>query len=135
MNAITRQRSAARKRKIERRLDPNRHWAPQEEPMMKASNIHYEVAARTRAISCGGIGALHMVAKRTGLIAAIDKSLHLLKVHLPYGESDHVLNMAYNILAGGECKEDIEYLRNDEAYLDALGAERIPDPTTEGDFE
>jgi hypothetical protein len=30
--------------------------------------------------------------------------------------------------------EDIEQRRQDEAYLNALGAERIPDPTTAGDF-
>jgi hypothetical protein len=30
--------------------------------------------------------------------------------------------------------EDIERQRNQEVYLDALGTERIPDPTTEGDF-
>jgi hypothetical protein len=58
----------------------------------------------------------------------------VLKVHLPYHESDHVLNIAYNVLAGGDCLQDIELLRNDEAYLDALGASRIPDPTTAGDF-
>jgi len=102
--------------------------------MMAASNIHYEVARRTRGMACGGIGAIHLLARRTGLIDAIDRSLHLLKVHLPYHESDHVLNMAYNIMAGGTCLEDIELLRNQEAYLDALGAQRIPDPTTEGDF-
>jgi hypothetical protein len=45
-----------------------------------------------------------------------------------------VLSIAYNILAGGTCLEDLELLRNDEAYLDALGASRIPDPTTAGDF-
>ena len=53
---------------------------------------------------------------------------------MPYHESDHVLNMAYNILSGGTCLEDIELWRNDEVYLDALGAQRIPDPTTAGDF-
>ena len=58
----------------------------------------------------------------------------MLKRHLPYHESDHVLNIAYNILAGGTCREDLERRRTDEAYLDALGAQRIPDPTTEGDF-
>lgn len=102
--------------------------------MMTASNIHYEVAQRTRGIACGGIGAIHLLARNTGLIEAIDRRLHLLKVHLPYHESDHVLNIAYNILAGGTCLQDIELLRNDEVYLDALGAPRIPDPTTEGDF-
>jgi hypothetical protein len=58
----------------------------------------------------------------------------LLKVHRPYHESDHVLNIAYNALCGGLCLEDIELRRQDEAFLDALGARRIPDPTTEGDF-
>ena len=101
---------------------------------MAAGNIHYEVARRTRGMACGGIGAIHLLARRTGLIEAIDNRLHLLKVHLPYHESDHVLNVAYNIMAGGTCLEDIELLRNQEAYLDALAAQRIPDPTTEGDF-
>ena len=45
-----------------------------------------------------------------------------------------MLNIAYNILSGGTCLEDIELLRNDEVYLDGLGAQRIPDPTTAGDF-
>ena len=102
--------------------------------MMTASNVHYEVAKRSRGIACGGIGAMHLLARNTGLIDAIDDKLHLLKVHKPYHESDHVLNIAYNILAGGTCLEDIELRRNDEVYLDALGARRIPDPTTEGDF-
>ncbi len=30
--------------------------------------------------------------------------------------------------------EDIELRRNDEVFLNALGTERIPDPTTAGDF-
>ena len=101
---------------------------------MAAGNIRYEVAQRSRGVACGGIGAVHLLARRTGLAEAIDRRLHLLKVHLPYHESDHVLNIAYNILAGGTCLQDIELQRNHEAYLDALGAQRIPDPTTEGDF-
>ena len=102
--------------------------------MMGASNIHYEVSQRDHGLGCGGIGAIHLLARRTGLIDALDRELHLLKVHLPYHESDHVLNIAYNILAGGTCLQDIELHRNQESYLDALGAQRIPDPTTEGDF-
>lgn len=102
--------------------------------MFTAGNIRYEMADRTRAIAHGGIGAIHLLARHTGLIEAIDRDLHLLKVHLPYHESDHVLNIACNILCDGDCLEDIERLRNDEAYLDALGASRIPDPTTAGDF-
>ena len=102
--------------------------------MLAARNIHYELADRTRGLGAGGIGVIHLLARRTGLIEAIDQRLKLLKVHLPYHESDHVLNIAHNILCGGTCLEDIEIRRNDEAYLDALGAQRIPDPTTAGDF-
>jgi hypothetical protein len=102
--------------------------------MLAASNIHYEVADRVSAISCGGIGVIHRLARQSGLIEALDANVHVLKLHLPYHESDHILNMAYNILCGGKTIEDIELLRNDEVYLDALSAERIPDPTTAGDF-
>jgi hypothetical protein len=102
--------------------------------MMAASNIHYEIADRTRAIAPGGIGAIHLLARKIGLIEGIDRDLHLLKRHLPYHESDHVLNIAYNLLSGGSRIEHLEVRRNDEVYLDALGAQRIPDPTTAGDF-
>jgi hypothetical protein len=99
-----------------------------------ARSIHYEIADRALGMSCGGIGVVHQVARQTGLIEAIDKNVHALKVHLPYHESDHVLNIAYNVLAGGRCLDHLELLRNDEGYLNALGAARIPDPTTAGDF-
>lgn len=125
---------ANRKRRIERRLDPGRAWCDQPEPMLTARNIHYEMADKCRAINCGGIGAIHMMVNRIGLREEIDRRLHLLKVHLPYHESDHVLNLAYNALLDGVRLQDIELRRNDEAFLDALGAQRIPDPTTSGDF-
>jgi hypothetical protein len=102
--------------------------------MFRATNIHYEMAERTRGFAYGGLGVVHRLARQTGLVCAIDEGLHLLKRHLPYHESDHVLNIAYNILCHGECLEDVERLRNDEVYLDALGTHRIPDPTTAGDF-
>ena len=101
---------------------------------MTASNIHYELADRTRATAHGGIGAMHLLVRTLGLDQAINEGLGLLKIHLPYHDSDHVLNIAYNLLAGGTCLEHLELLRNDEAYLDALGARRVPDPTTAGDF-
>lgn len=102
--------------------------------MMTASNIHYESADRVRGLSAGGIGALFLLAQRIELVKDIDRNLHLLKRHLPYHESDHVLNIALNLLAGGRHIEHLELRRNDEVYLDALGARRIPDPTTAGDF-
>jgi len=121
------------KRKIGKRL-ARREWSDQPKPMFAARNIHYEMAERTWAIPCGGIGAFHLLAQQTGLVKAINRSLPLLKRHLPYYESDHVLNITFNTLVGGTCLEDIEIRRNDEAYLDALQTPRIPDPTTEGDF-
>jgi hypothetical protein len=123
-----------RKQRIARRLDPERAWSNQPEPMMAASNIHYEMAEKGRAINCGGLGAVHLMVKKLGLPKEIDQRLFLLKRHLPYHESDHVLNLAYNALLDGVRLEDIELRRNDEAFLDSLGAQRIPDPTTSGDF-
>jgi hypothetical protein len=102
--------------------------------MFAASNIRVELADKARGIGTGGIGVVHCLAQEIGLIDAIDRRLHLLKIHMPYHESDHVLNLAYNALCDGTRLEDIELRRNDEVFLDALGAERIPDPTTAGDF-
>lgn len=133
MNAKIRNKLAQGKRRIERRLD-KRDISGCERPMITASNIDYQIADRTRAVAAGGLGAIELVAKKLGLAEAIDGRLQLLKIHLPYHESDHVLNIAYNLLAGGECLEHLEWRRNDEVYLDALGARRIPDPTTAGDF-
>jgi len=124
---------AHRKRRIAQRLDKTK-LGDCSQPMFTARNIHYELSDRSRGIVHGGIGAIHLLARQLGLIDAIDERLHLLKIHLPYHESDHVLNLAYNPLCDGTCMQDIELRRNDEVFLDALGARRIPDPTTAGDF-
>jgi len=122
-----------RKQRIQYRLRDIR-WNEQDKPMFSAKNIHYEIAERSRGLAYGGIGCMQLLARRTGLVQALNDRLTLLKRHVPYYESDHVLNIAYNLLCNGDCLEDIERLRNDEVYLDALGAQRIPDPTTAGDF-
>ena len=102
--------------------------------MMSATNVVYEVAERTDATSFGGVAAMHQLARAIGLVDALDEMVHVLKVHKPYHESDHILNIALNILAGGTCLEELELRRKNQAYMNALGAERIPDPTTAGDF-
>ena len=96
-----------RKRKLQQRLR-RKQWEEQSQPMLAARNVQFEVADRTRAIDCGGIGAFHALTQSTGLVEAIDANVHLLKRHLPYHESDHVLNIAYNTLTGGTCLDDIE---------------------------
>jgi Transposase DDE domain group 1 len=128
-----RRRLNERRHRILNRI-ANQPGPEREEPMMTAGNIHYELADRVQGLNPGGIGAMLLLAWRIGLIRDIDHNLHLLKRHNPYHESDHVLNIAFNIIAGGKRIEHIELRRNDEVYLDALGAQRLPDPTTEGDF-
>jgi hypothetical protein len=102
--------------------------------MFSARNIHYEISGRSQGIAHGGIGAVHLLARQIGLIEAIDRRLHLLQIHLPFHESDHVLNFAYNALCDGTCLQDMELRRQDEVFLNALGTRRTPDPTTAGDF-
>jgi hypothetical protein len=130
---IIRQKLVNSKRRIQRRLDKT-DLRGCSKPMMTASNIHYEIGTRSRGMAVGGIGALHALARQVGLIDAIDRRLQLLKIHLPYHVSDHVLVLAYLPLCDYTCLQDLELLRHDEVLLDALGARRLPDPTTAGDF-
>jgi Transposase DDE domain group 1 len=133
VNATIRKKLARRKRRMQKRLDQSNRCGGSQ-PMLTARNIQYEIGERGRGISYGGIGALHLLVRKLRLAEAIDDRLHLLRIHRPYHESDHVLNLAYNALCDGTCLQDIELRRNDEVFLDALGARRIPDPTTAGDF-
>jgi Transposase DDE domain group 1 len=102
--------------------------------MFTSGKIVYEVGGNVEATAYGGIAAMHRLVTKLGLVEAINDNLRLLKIHLPYHESDHVLNLAYNVLCGGTRLEDIERLRHDVAYMNAVGADLIPDPTTAGDF-
>ena len=133
MKPIIRRKLRNGKQRLDRRLDKT-DLRGCEHPAFTARNIVYEIADRVNGIAHGGIGAMHLLARRIGLIDAIDQRLHLLKMHLPYHESDHVLNLAYNALCEGTCLQDLELRRQDEVFLNALGARRIPDPTTAGDF-
>ena len=134
MNAIITKRLAACKRRLQQRLDKDNYPDDLSRPMMRGSTPQYELSGRSAGTAYGGIGLIHQLARDWGLAEAIDQRLHLFKVHLPYHESDHVLSLAYNALCGGTCLEDLELRRQDEAYLNLLGAQRIPDPTTAGDF-
>jgi Transposase DDE domain group 1 len=133
VKSTVRKRLRNSKHRIKRRLR-KRQWQEQRRRLFPDRNIHYDVADKVRGGRFGGLGACWLLVKQLDLADALDADLHLLKRHLPYHESDHVLNLAYNILAGGTCLQDLELLRNDENYLNALGAQRIPDPTTAGDF-
>ncbi len=81
-----------------------------------------------------GIGVAQQLVRQLGIAKSINRGCPIFKFRMPYSEADHVLKIAFNLFAGGTCLEHLELRRNDEAYLDALGAQRIPDPTTAGDF-
>ena len=86
---------ARRRRKVAARHAQAGHWTAQSEPLLDSGRVHYEVGAHADAKSYGGIGAIHRMVTKLGLTKTIDATLKLLKVHLPYHESDHVLNLAY----------------------------------------
>ena len=127
--ARLRAEASAIERRLERAVRPNMGG-----PVLGRANIAYELSERTKAIAHGGIGLIAKVIDDVGLAGEIDASLELLKLHRPYHESDHVFNIAYNALCGGQRLQDIEARRCDAVFLDGLGAESLPDPTTAGDF-
>lgn len=133
MKANQRKILADCKRKLRERL-AQKAFKAQSEPMLEGVNLDYEISGRTSAMGTGGIGAFHKMVERLGLIEALNDGVKVFKRHLPYFESDHILSLCYNVLLGGTCLEDIELLRQDRAYLDGLFVDRIPDPTTAGDF-
>ncbi len=137
MSSSRRKRTARLKAEqvaIDRRLDRAVRPNMTGRPVLGRANIAYELSERTKATAHGGIGMIAKVIGEVGLAGEIDSSLELLKLHKPYHESDHVLNIAYNALCGGQRLQDIEARRCDRVFLDGLGVESLPDPTTAGDF-
>ena len=133
MKARIKKRLRNCKRRIQYRLR-KKQWDEQRRPMFQPPNSHYDIGPKARGLNGAGLAAFHLLEKRLQLAGAINARVHLLKRHVPYFESDHILNLTYNVLAGGRTLDDLERLRNNEVYLDILGAQRIPDPTTAGDF-
>ena len=122
---------ADRKAEVEFRTDRTQAtFGPRQ---LSESPVMFDVSEKTRAVSHGGLALIHQIAVQSGLCDAIN-AVPVLKLKMPYHESDHVLNLAYNFLCGGTALEHIEYRRNDPVHLDMLGTHSIPDPTTAGDF-
>src|SRR6266550_552026 len=105
------------------------------EPMLTSQKISYEIGGNVEATPFGGLFAMHRLVTRLGLVKAIDANLELLKIHLPYHESDHVLTLAYSVLCGGTRLEDVDRLRNDVPLMNGLGARLLPDTTTTGELK
>ena len=132
MKSKLRRQLRTRKRRLMRRID--KHTGQFQSPMIKPPKANYQLAEKQQAVACGGLGMIMELVKQVGLRQQINRDVPIFKLHAPYDETDHVLNIALNLLTGGTCLDHLEQRRNDEAYLDALGAVRIPDPTTAGDF-
>jgi hypothetical protein len=130
----SRRNAARRRRRVAARHARAGHWGRQTSPMFGSGSVAYEIGGNVDATCFGGVAAVHRLVTKLGLPDRINELVPLLKVHLPYHESDHVLNLAYNVLCGGTRLQDIERLRHDTAYMNALGADLIPDPSTAGDF-
>lgn len=109
-------------------------WPETSGRVMRHPMLHLEVETRGEATHHGGLALAEQFVRRFRVAQRIDERLHLLKRHLPYHESDHVLAMAYTLYADGQCLEDQAVLQGSEAVRRMVGACRIPDPTTAGDF-
>ena len=93
MKTSYRKNLAGRKRSIEHRLGP-RGYPESSGPVIGGAKVHYEMAQRNRAISCGGIGVIDLMVRRLGLCEEINRRVRLCKRRQPYWESDHALNFA-----------------------------------------
>jgi hypothetical protein len=82
----------------------------------------------------GGLALAASLVRSLGIAKDLNRELSLLASHRPFHESDHVLTHVYNLYAGGTCIEDIADLQTSEPVRRILGANRVPDPTTAGDF-
>ena len=129
VTAVRREGQAA----IAERLDPTQY--PEcGGPMLSRESVAYEVSSRVQAVAWGGLGLVRQLVKRLGVAKSVDERVSVFRRHFPYHESDHILNLIYNLVTGGYTLEDLEIRRRDLAYLDAVGARRIPGPSTAGDF-
>lgn len=101
---------------------------------MRQPLLHLESDERGEITHYGGLVLAQQFVRRFQVAQRLDNALTLFKRHAPYHESDHVLALAYTLYADGTCLEDQAVLQGSEAVRRLVGACRIPDPTTAGDF-
>jgi Transposase DDE domain group 1 len=102
--------------------------------VLRLPRTHVEVDQRSEVTPYGGLALATEFVRRFKVAQRIDQHVRVFKLNRPYHESDHVLAQAFNLYVGGTCIEDVASLQHSEAVLRILGACRIPDPTTAGDF-
>jgi hypothetical protein len=109
-------------------------WPETQGRVMRHPLLHLESDPRGEITHYGGLVLAQQFVRRFGVAMRLDNALTLFKRHAPYHESDHVLALAYTLYADGTCLEDQAALQGSEAVRRLVGACRIPDPTTAGDF-
>jgi hypothetical protein len=129
-----RSRQRPTSRRIDRHTSQELLWPACSGPVFRNRRVRVEILERQPATADGGLALAHQLVMRVGLDRSINQHLRLLDLNLPYFESDHMLTHAYNLFCGGRYIEDIASLQHSPAAKNLLGACRIPDPTTAGDF-
>jgi hypothetical protein len=109
-------------------------WPKTQGRVMRSPLLHLESDPRGEITHYGGLVLAQQFVRRFQVAQRLDSALVLFKRHAPYHESDHVLALAYTLYADGTCLEDQAVLQGSEAVRRMVGACRIPDPTTAGDF-
>lgn len=109
-------------------------WPETRGRVSRLPQTHLEVDQRSEVTPYGGLALATAFVRRFKVAQRIDQHVQVLKSHRPYHESDHVLAQVFNLYVGGTCIEDVANLQHSEAVLRMLGACRLPDPTTAGDF-
>jgi len=106
VNTKLRQQLRTRNKKIRRRID--KRDAIFQTPAIRTTATKFELSEKAQAISCGGIGIIMQMVNQLDLRKFINDAVSVFKLNLPYDETDHVLNIAMNLLAGRTCLEHIE---------------------------
>jgi hypothetical protein len=131
---LKRRRQRPRTKNIKRHEEQAWLWPEGSGPVFRNRAVRLAVQERGNVTPYGGVALAHDLAMRLEIDRDLNAGVPLLKLHLPYFESDHVLTHVYNQYVGGTCIEDIANLQYSSAMKSVLGACRIPDPTTAGDF-
>ena len=127
-------RQRPRTGKIQRHQNQPMLWPEGERPVIHNRQVRLQVQQRGEITPYGGLALAHDLAMRLGIDRDINASMQLLRLYLPYFDSDHLLTHVYNQYVGGLCIEDIANLQHSDAVKHLTGACRIPDPSTAGDF-
>ena len=58
------------------------------------------------------LALVQQMVRQVGLAESINRNCPIFKLHMPSTEADHVINIAFNMFAGGTCLEHLELRRS-----------------------